>query len=216
VDTRYLDSSSTSAAGLALLACGFVAEASRAGDFILRLLEAQPRPGCYYYTSWKTGAGLMTDVWGEGEQSPLGGRKHYCLSTEADPLTELTWLIGKPMKFLAKLYDQTADRKYLDGAVELFDFFHRLGDGRWHNTGSCKIMWGGAELYRHTGERRFAETAERIFDSLCQSQNPSGFWVHTVWGGRPEAQPLTSSIDIAQELCAEMLDTMFELSPIAP
>jgi hypothetical protein len=214
VETRYLDSSGTSSAGFALLACGFVDEAARAGDFILRLLEAQPEPDRNFYTSWEVGAGLVTDVWEAGDPRFPGGRGLFCLSSEADTLRELTWLVGKPMKFLAKLYDQTSERKYLDGAVALFDFFHKLGEGRWQNTGSCKIMWGSAELYRHTGEPRFAETAERIFDALCQSQDTDGFWVHTVWGSL-EAQPLTATIDIAQELCAELVDATFDLSPKA-
>ncbi len=213
VDTHYLDSSSTSSAGLALLACGLVDDAIQAGDFVLRLLEAQPEPERYYYSSWVAGAGLMTDVWGDEDQSSLRGRKQFCLSREADPAGELTWLVGKPMKFLTKLYDQTSDREYLDGAVRLFDFFHRLDEGRWHNYGSCKIMWAGAELYRHTGEQRFAETAERIFNWFCQSQDPSGVWVHHVWYSSPEDQPLAGSFDIVQELCAEMVDTIFELNP---
>jgi len=212
VDTRYLDSSSTSSAGLALLACGLVDEAVQAGDFILRLLEAQPEPDRYYFCSWEVGAGLMTDVWGDEDPNSIRGRKQFCLSAEADPLGELTWLIGKPMKFLCKLYDQSAERKYLDGAVRLFDFFHRLGEERWHNYASCKVVWAGAELYRHTGERKFAETAERILDWFCASQHPSGLWVHGLLYEGPEDQPLTGSIDIVQELCAEISDTLFELS----
>jgi hypothetical protein len=213
VEARYLDSSSTGSAGLALLACGHIEDAMQAGDFTLRLLEAQPEPERNYYTTWEAGKGLVTDVWSNDDRRFPGGRKQFCLSSEADALGELTWLVGKPMKFLAKLYDQTSDRKYLDGAVTLFEFFHKLGEGRWHNHGSCKIMWASAELYRHTGEPRFAETAERIFGCLCQSQYPAGFWVHTVIGKRPEEQPMTATIDIAQELCAEMTDTVFELSP---
>ena len=216
VDTRYLDSSSTSSAGLALLACGQVEEAAQAGDFMLRLIEAQPDPERYFYTSWEAGAGLVTDVWDDGAGHLPGGRAQFCLSAEADSLRELVWLVGKPMKFLAKLYDQTSDPKYLEGAVSLFDFFHELDENRWRSTSSCKIMWAAAELYRHTGEPRFAETAEHIFDSLCQSQDPSGVWAHTVLGGRLDGQPMTATIDIAQELCAEMMDTIFELSPIAP
>lgn len=215
VDRRYVDSSSTSAAGLALLACGLVEEAIQAGDFILRLLEAQPDPERHCYLSWQAGAGLMTDLWDAQGRSPIGERRLFALSTDVDPLQQLTWLAGKSMKFLSKLYDQTSDRKYLDGAIQLFEFFHRLDEGRWRNTGSCKVMWASAELYRHTGEPRFAQTAERIFDTLCQAQQPSGCWVHTARGGRPEDQPLTISVDIVQELCAEMLDTMFDLSPTA-
>ncbi|GAB4538418.1 MAG: hypothetical protein Kow0063_26170 [Anaerolineae bacterium] len=214
VDRRYLDSSSTSSAGLALLACGLVEEAIPAGDFLLRLLKAQPEPERNFYTTWDAEAGLVTDVWGQAGQRLAWPRVQFCLSTEADPLKELTWLAGKAMKFLAKLYDQTSDRKYLDGAVSLFDFFHRLDEGRWENTGSCKIMWASAELYRHTGDRRFAETAEHIFDVLCQTQTPEGVWVHTVIGSL-DKQPMTATVDIAQELCAEMTDVMFDLSPAA-
>ncbi len=215
VERHSLDSSSTASAGLALLACGYVKEATQAGDFLLRLLEAQPEPERHFYTSWDVDTGLVTDVWGDGDGRFPGGRAQFCLTTEADPLKELTWLAGKSMKFLAKLYDQTSDRKYLDAAVSLFDFFQRLDEGRWDSTGSCKIMWASAELYRHTGEPRFAEAAERIFDALCQSQTPDGIWVHTVIG-KIEDQPMTATIDIAQELCAEMIDVMFELSPITP
>jgi hypothetical protein len=215
VETRYLDTSSTSSAGLALLACGFVEEAARAGDFLLRLLEAQPEFERHFYTSWDVEAGLETQVWGDGDGRFPGGRAQFCLTTEADPLKELTWLAGKAMKFLAKLYDQTSDRKYLDAAVSLFGFFQRLDEGRYENTGSCKIMWASAELYRHTGEQRIADVAERIFDSLCQSQTSDGIWVHTVIGSR-EDQPMTATIDIAQELCAELMDAMFDLSPTAP
>ena len=116
------------------------------------------------------------------------------------------------MKFLSMLYDQTQERRYLDGAIWLFDFFHRLNAGRWRNYGSCKIMWASAQLYRLTGERRFAETAERILDWFCQSQDPSGIWVHHVWYGCAEEQPLAGSLDIVQELCAEMSDAIFDLS----
>lgn len=215
VETRYLDSSSTSSAGLALLACGRVEEATRAGDFLLRLLEAQPEPERHFYTSWDSEAGLVTDVWDKADGFFSWGRVQFCLTTEADPLKEYTWLAGKTMKFLAKLYDETSDRRYLDGAVSLFDFFQRLDEGSWHNTGSCKIMWSAAELYRHTGEPNFAQAAERVFDALCQSQTPDGIWVHTVIGRR-EDQPMTATIDIAQELCAELTDAMFELSPNPP
>jgi hypothetical protein len=29
-------------------------------------------------------------------------------------------------------------------------------------------------------------------------------------------QPMTATVDIVQELCAELIDAIFELSPIAP
>jgi hypothetical protein len=208
----FLDSSSTSSGGLALLACGQVDEAVRAGDFILRLLDAQPQPERFYFSSWEDGKGLMTDVFGEEDQNALRGRKQFCLSAEADPRYELVWLIGKPMKFLAKLYDATGDRRYLDGAGALFDFFHRLPEGRWNNYANCKIMWGGAELYRHTGDPRYYQTAVRILEWMCDSRRPWGGWVHWLWYNSDEEQPFPAALDLVQELCGEMSDTLFELS----
>ncbi|MCW5977402.1 MAG: hypothetical protein KIT09_04960 [Bryobacteraceae bacterium] len=215
VDESMLDSSSTSSAGLALLACGQVAEARRAGDFLLRLLDAQPQPERFYFSSWKSGQGLMTDVFGEEDQNAIRGRKQFCLSTEADASGELVWLIGKPMKFLARLHEATGEASYLSGAVALFDFFHRLSESRWRNYASCKIMWGGAELYRHTGERRFGETAARILDWFVESQRPWGGWVHYLWYKDDDQQPFSAALDLAQELCAEMMDALFDL-PAAP
>jgi hypothetical protein len=212
VDPRFLDSSSTSSAGLALLACGHTDEACRAGDFILRLLDAQPAPDRHFYCSWESGCGLMTDVWGDEDQNALRGRKQFCLSAEHDPRYELTWLIGKPMKFLARLYDQTGDANYLQGAARLFDFFGKLGEERWHNYASCKVMWAAGDLWRQTGEPRYRAAAERIFEWFCDSMDAGGLWVHSLWYRGPEEQPLPAGLDLVQELCAEMSDTMFDLS----
>ena len=212
----YLDSSSTSSAGMALLACGQVEAAVRAGEFVLRLLDAQPQPEHFYFSSWETGKGLMTDVFGDEDQNALRGRKQFCLSAEADPRYELVWLVGKPMKFLARLYEATGDRRYLAGAAALFDFFHRLPEGRWANYANCKTMWGGAELYRHTGEARYGETAVRILEWMCDSQRPWGGWVHWLWYATDDEQPFSAALDLVQELCGEMSDTLFDLSGAAP
>jgi hypothetical protein len=212
VEPRYLDTSSTSSAGLALLACGDVKAARRAGDFILRILDAQPAPDRFYFCSWDVESGLMTDIWGDEDPAAIRGRKQFCLSAETDPRKELTWLVGKPMKFLAKLYDMTGDEKYLAGARVLLAFFERLDHERVHNYGSCKIMWASAELYRHTGELHFAQTSEEIFRWFCETMTPSGIWVHTLWYRNAEEQPLASALDSVQELCSEMSDTLFELA----
>ena len=153
----------------------------------------------------------MTDVWGEEDQNALRGRKQFCLSAKHDARMELTWLIGKPMKFLAKLYDYTGDQRYLSGAIQLFDFFHKLDDAKWINLASCKTMWASSELYRHTGERRFAETAEKLLDIICTRQDPAGTWLHELWYKRIEDQPLALNLDNVRELCGEISDTLFEL-----
>lgn len=209
---KLLDSSSTSAAGLALLACGDLQAAIRAGNFILKMLDAQPHPDRFYYCSWDVDDGLRTNIWGNEDVTEINGRKQFCLNAESDPRRELTWLVGKPMKFLSKLYDMTNEAKYLNGAKSLLLFFEKLDRERIHNYGSCKVMWATAELFRLTGEDIFYKTAEEILKWFCESQYESGLWVHSLLYKNENEQPFEASLDIVQELCAEINDTIFNLS----
>ena len=208
----YLDSSSTASAGLALLACGKLEKARAAGEFLLRLIDAQPQPDRFYFCSWHADSGLRTDVFGDEDLNAIGGRKQFCLSAEHDAAGEFTWLAGKPMKFLAKLYDATGERRYLQGADRLLDFFQKLSEGRWTNYSSCKIMWATAELWRHTRSRKYLETCRRIADFICRTQLSWGGWLHTLLYEKEQDQPLDVSLDITQEFCAELADIVTDLS----
>jgi hypothetical protein len=73
-------------------------------------------------------------------------------------------------------------------------------------------MWGAAELYRHTAEPRYHQTAARILEWMCASQRPWGGWVHWLWYSSDEDQPFAAALDLVQELCAEISDTVFELA----
>ena len=130
----------------------------------------------------------------------------------ADGHNELTWLIGKPTKFLTRLYTATGEKKYLEGALQAFRFFHKLEKGAWTNYASCKTMWAGAELYRLTGGAEFADTAMRILDFYCDTQSPSGTWVHTLWYKSEAEQSFCWTADITYEYGAEISDVVFDLS----
>ena len=211
IDRGLMDSSSTSSAGLALLACGRLEQAMRAGDFILRLLDAQSEPDRYFFSCMKPDGTLETDVFAGEDKWDPNGRKQKCLSAEADAGAELTWLIGKPTKFLTRLATATGEQRYLRGARAGFDFFHRLQENAWTNYASCKTMWAGAELYRLTGEARFAETAIRILDFFADSQLPSGGWVHHLWYADESDQPFPATADITLEFGGEISDAIFDL-----
>lgn len=212
VNSRYLDVSSTSVAGLALLACGQVGDAVRAGEFVLRVLNAPGNLDRFYFVSWDTAAGLMTDVFAEESLNAIRGRKQFCVSAEADPSGEPIWMVGLAMTFLCRVFDVTRDERFLDGARRLLGFFHTMGAGRWENLAACKIMWGGGELYRLTGERACGQGAKRILDRFCETQQEWGGWVHTLWFSSAEEQPFGASVDIINELCGEISETVFNLS----
>ena len=210
IDRRLMDSSSTSSAGIACLACGRIAEARRAGDFVLRLLELQPDPDKYYFSCMNPDGTLCTDVFANEDKWDADSRKQKCLSATADGMNELTWLIGKPTKFLTRLYAATGDDRYLEGARQAFFFFHKLDERAWENFASCKTMWAGAELYRVTGEEVFAETAVRILDHYCRTQSDSGSWVHTLWYRDESEQAYTWTADITYEYGGEISDVILD------
>ena len=211
VDKRLMDSSSTSSAGMALLAAGRSDEARRAGDFVLRLLALQPEPNRYWFSCMRPDGTLHTDVFHSEDQWESDSRKQKCLSAEADGMAELTWLIGKPTKFLTRLYTATGEEKYLRGAKQAFFFFHKLHPNAWTNFASCKTMWAGAELYRLTGEAVYAETAVRLLDYYVRMQTPAGSWVHTLWYKSEEEQTFSWTADIAWEYGAEFSDVLYDL-----
>jgi hypothetical protein len=212
INKKLMDSSSTSAAGIACLACGRTAEAEAAGDFILRLFRMQPRPDKYFFSCVNGEGRVHTDVFRTENQWDPDSRKQKCLAVGSDGLNELTWLIGKPTKFLARLYTATGKKKYLDGAVWAFDFFHRLEKRAWINYASCKTMWAGAELYRLTGQKRFAQTAVKFLDYFATTQRKSGSWVHTLWYKDEASQAFTWTCDIAWEFGGEISDVISDLS----
>lgn len=212
IDKRYLDTSSTSSAGLALLSCGQFEKAQKAGDFVLRILDHQKDWNRFFFTSWEVGKGLMTDVFKEEETTAIRSRKNFCVSTEHNALYEMIWIIGMPIKFLCKLYDLTRERAYLDGTKELFSFFHKLSAERWQNAAGTKIMWGTSELYRHTENEEYKNTAERILEILLNRQHASGVWVHNLWYSSIEEQPFPATLDLVQEYISEFSDVIFDLS----
>ena len=211
IDKSLMDSSSTSAAGMACLMCGRLEEAKRAGDFILDLLHLQPEPENYFFSCMRPDGALHTDVFGNENSWDPNSRKQKCLSAKDDGHNELTWLIGKPTKFLTRLYTATGDKRYLKGAQQGFFFFHKLHANAWTNYASCKTMWAGAELYRLTGETGFADTAIRILDFYCETQSPTGSWVHTLWYKDESQQHFTWTADITFEYGGEISDVILDL-----
>lgn len=211
IDSHLMDSSSTCSAGMACLMTGRVAEAAKAGDFMVKLFALQPEPDTYFFSCMRADGKLHTDVFASEDQWDYHSRKQKCLSTKHDGHNELTWLIGKPTKFLTKLYMATGDKQYLKAANFAFMFFHKLHRNAWTNYASCKTMWAGSELYRITGKKIYLETALRILDYYCKTQRPSGAWVHTLWYKTEREQQFTWTSDITHEYGAEISDVIYDL-----
>jgi DUF1680 family protein len=124
----------------------------------------------------------------------------------------MTWLIGKPSKFLTRLYTATGEQKYLHGACAIMEFFYKLHPNAWTNYASCKIMWASAELYRLTGEQRYADTAIRLIEFFTQTQSPQGTWLHTLWYKNVQEQPFTWTADFLFEYGTQYTDVIYDLT----
>jgi hypothetical protein len=212
IDRNFLDSSSTSAAGLAMVAAGRIEEARLAGDFIIRLVEAQPKPREAFYTSMRADGTLETDMVDAADQWESDGRKQKCLSALGDAAKEMTWLIGKPSKFLTRLHTATGEQKYLQAAKQITEFFFCLHPNAWTNYASCKTMWTTAELYRITGEQRYADVAVRLIEFFIKTQSPEGTWLHTLWYKNMQEQPFPWTADFLFEHGTQYTDVIYDLS----
>lgn len=96
-----------------------------------------------------------------------------------------------------RLYATTGAEQYLEGAKRCFFFFPKLEERAWVNYASGKTMWAGAELYRLTGPRTFAETAVRLLDFYVRTQSAAGCWVHTLWYADESEQSFAWTADIS-------------------
>jgi hypothetical protein len=83
--------------------------------------------------------------------------------------------VGAAVVFLARSFEEVGDDDFLDAALELHDLVVAMGDGVWLPAHTL-VGWGGAVLYRVTGEDAFRATAERMADVLCEAQAPDGTW----------------------------------------
>lgn len=168
-DSRLIDPAVTAHGGICLLLTGHVAEAERAGRFLVRLHDSQPDPEHRYLTVWDTQTNnLLTDYrtvddvpWGDGSQlvreNPHGGNAY--------------WDIGYMLAFLSSLFQTTGDRDYLRVAEEMSEI---VGRYKGYEKHVWKTPWGCAALYQATGNRRYLETALTMAEEIVNCQQDDG------------------------------------------
>jgi len=162
----------TSVAGQAALTTGYVAEARRMGDHLVgNLLASNPDLSKALYPVWDTERGLRTDP----ETPTFPNMPPVILRHEPG---QHHYLTGMMIGFLTDLYRVTGDRKYLDGAIEIFDFATGGSPGIYESTLSHKFAWGCAWLYRLTGQAEHLEAGCRVCDYLVAGQEADGSFVH--------------------------------------
>ena len=164
----------TSVAGQAALTTGYVDEAKRMGDHLVKnVIRNNPDLSKRFYPIWDTEHGVRTDA--EAPQSANMPR----LLQRFEP-NQHHYITGMIMGFLVELYEVTRESSYLDGAKAIYDFAAGGNEHIYRNTLSHKFAWGCAWLYRQTQVTKYLESACRVCDYLVEIQEPDGSFVH--WG----------------------------------
>ena len=73
-------------------------------------------------------------------------------------------------------------------------------------------MWGGAELYRLTGNEKVGQAVQKLMDFFSDVQHETGFWLNSTLYKTPQEQPFPSKLDGVQEFTSEISDSLFNLA----
>lgn len=153
-----------------LMAQGQFATAIKGGELILNLLDNQPSPTTMLFFRWsaqqgfiKPSAGMSSDAW----TINFSGEK------------QIYWYLGFALVLFGRLYRATGAAKWLRGAEDVLTLVGRCNKEVMACTSNGKIAWGAAEVYRSSGDKRFALLAENIASWICSVQRADGTWIRS-------------------------------------
>ena len=160
-----IDFDSTTLACPALCVAGEDDAAARCGQYLLRLIRAQPSPSRFFFLQWDTGRGLVRDF------APASSPAH--LVTYTYPGQHL-YKIGLLARALALVHGVTGESEYLQLAQAYYRKAASDSPDVWTNTLAHKMGWAAWTLACATGQRSYAEDACRMADHLARLQQPDG------------------------------------------
>jgi len=203
-ETRRIEPVCTSWGGLASLATGNLEVARRAGDVLVRMVQAQPDPFRFYFVMDPDGE-LVTDV-------PPGRELFHYVDSELEE--QIYYAQGIALIFLTHLYRGTGKERYLDACRKLLSFSERCADDVYRFPPSGKLGLGCALLYQLTGSQDAKNAAVQVGQYLVETQTAEGIW-HL-----PEAGPYIESkyrdnfevhLDIAAEFSIFLTEIAWRL-----
>ena len=188
----------TGVAATAALVTGHLEAARKMGDYFLHLIALQPDLQNRFYPFYDTRQGLVTQ--GAPELGPT-----YFGTFERKQPKQHYWLLGFFLAILSDLYLATRQKKYLDGALTMYEFSMGCQPDLYSNTLNHKFLWGCARLYRATGNPKHLETALRVADFLTDIQDPEGTWWHRDFVPTREQQGYGGTVDCTSQFCTWLI-----------
>lgn len=185
-----INTASTCLGGIAAVVTGRIEKAKRMGDHVVdNLIGTNPDLKKAFFPIWEKGNGLRTD------DDALASPNVPKVLLRNEPV-QGHFLTGMIMAFLCDLYQATRDRKYLDGALTMYEFGVGESPIVYENTLSHKFAWGCASLYRQTGEASHLESACRVCDHLVSTQESDGSYL---MDGAPADWPYQSRLNLTSQ-----------------
>lgn len=197
-----IDTISASFNGLVCLYLGHLREAVEAGDFLVSLLEMQPKGSGKFFSSYSAEKGLITEF-------PTERALHYVV----DSRNEKQWyfFVGYPAGYLSKLYVVTGNAKYLRAADGYFNFATSCREDVYHYPPSGKLAWGSAVSFKVTKTEKYRQAAENLAEYILRIQNPDGSWLYDGLYSSMDQQPLPMTFDLTQEFVSWLAEIALEL-----
>ena len=202
--SNIIDSCTTAVGALACLQHRRPELAVESVDFLLEMLRAQKDPD-RMYARWTSDVGLVTDLTGLEEKN-----YKYCF-IDRNRGAQAYWLWAWPMNAMIAVYECTGDKKYLDGAISIWEWLAGSHEHAFHFTTAGKDGWGSAMLFRITGDERYLEKCLSQMEFILSRQQGSGWMLGP---GTPHfaAQPIRTTYDYTADFTSWLIDCSIELA----
>ena len=162
----------TAQVGMTALLLGRPAEARAAGEWLVRLWQAQPELPARLYTMWTDAGSLATSV-PEGEE-----RRNYI--QESQETYEYHYNGGIAAACLASLYLATGEQRWLETARAYEQFSMQSTPRASLRPNRCARARGGTSLlWLATGEQQYLDWTVRMGDWFVAGQTADGHWFNT-------------------------------------
>lgn len=200
----------TASVANALLNCGRIDAAIRAGRFIRNLFDEQSLTATRILLA-RDANGRLIDPDAHGITA---GREN--LEFDLHRAGQICWVFGFTLRVYARLFRATGDHAWIDSAQRIHGWLSRAHDSLYTNITNGKVAWGAAEMYGITQDAAWHQLARRIGDWICSEQDESGIWIRRPQFESTNQQPLPISLDTSIERMFYMIDIQRGLSLTSP
>ena len=202
--TGIMDSNSIAVGAYSCILGGQLDKARQSCDFLLRLLGNQKDAGILWSRCRKDGQPI-TDL------SDVQPKNHRYVRVSATEPEQAYWIWGWPMNEMIALYELTGEKKYLDGAIKIFDFLAASHAHAFGFTTSGKNAWGAAKLFRITGDKRYLDKAMSQMQYILDHQHADGYMLGE--GVKDESgQPRRTTFDFTADFASWLIDNAAEFA----